>query len=333
MAFSENDIRPQSLTAGLAECYANDIARLLERREEFIEVDCPACGNAERRARMTKHGLTFVECTRCQTMYTSPRPTPSVLDYYYANSESYSYWNKYVFPASEKVRKDKIFAPRAERLSTAVAKYNIGTDLLLEVGAGFGTFGEAVKDLNLFDRIVAVEPTPDLAETCRQKGLEVIESPFEHIDHSQYQASAVAAFEVIEHLFSPRDFFEAASKLLVPGGVVFVSCPNGEGFDLEMMQEHASTVDQEHLNYFNPRSLPLLAESCGFEILEVSTPGQLDVELVRNKVLAGEVDLHGNAFLQKILIDKFDTYGQVFQQFLAENTLSGHLTMVARKPI
>lgn len=329
---TENDIRPDALMAGQAERFMNDVARLLERKSEFVEVGCPACGAQNSKHRFIKYEMNYVDCQECETMYISPRPTPAVLDYYYSNSENYAYWNELIFPASEAARRKNIFQPRAERLAAALSKFGVSRNMLLEVGSGFGTFAECARDLGLFDRIVAIEPTPDLAQTCRDKGFEVLESPFEHVDFSAYQASVVAAFEVIEHLFSPKEFFETAFKVLEPGGLVVVSCPNGKGFDVEMMQDLAGAVDVEHLNYFNPKSLSHLVESCGFAVLEAYTPGVLDVDLVHKKAVSGEIDLSGNAFLQKILLDEFDQYGLAFQRFLAENGLSGHLMLVARKP-
>lgn len=329
---TENDIRPDALMAGQAQRYMNDVARLLERKSEFVDVGCPACGSRNHKHRFIKYELNYVDCQECQSMFITPRPTPQVLDYYYSNSENYAYWNEFIFPASEDARRKNIFQPRAERLAEAVKKFGVSRNMLLEVGSGFGTFAKCVQELNLFDRIVAIEPTPDLAQTCRDKGLEVLESPFEHLDFSAYQASVVAAFEVIEHLFSPKEFFDTAYNVLEPGGLVVVSCPNGKGFDVEMLQELASAVDVEHLNYFNPKSLSRLAESCGFTVLEASTPGVLDVDLVHKKAKSGELDLSNNAFLKKILLDEFDQYGRSFQKYLAENGLSGHLMLVARKP-
>ena len=53
---------------------------------------------------------------------------------------------------------------------------------LYDVGAGYGTFCEEVSRLG-FDRVIALEPEPHLAQTCRDKGLEVIEAPVEQAQH------------------------------------------------------------------------------------------------------------------------------------------------------
>ena len=328
---TENEIRPDDLMAGQAERFANDVQRLSERRNEFVAAPCPACGATEHKFRFEKYHLSYVDCVPCGTLYITPRPSPAVLDWYYANSENYWYWNKYVFPASENARREKIFRPRAQRLADACKKFGLDKGTLLEVGAGYGTFAECVRDLGMFQRIIAVEPTPDLAQTCRAKGFEVIEKPIEHVDVSQYQADVVAAFEVIEHLFSPFDFLTLCRGVLRPGGLLMISCPNSRGFDMEILQDKAGAVDVEHLNYFHPDSLAHLAERCGFEVLEASTPGELDAELVRRKVLAGEHDLGRDRFLKRVLIDEWERAGASFQRFLAENRMSGHLMLVARK--
>ncbi len=332
MTLQEAEIRPDELMVGQAERFSNDIGRLMARRDEFVEVDCPACNAKRRTFAWRKYDLDFMSCDACRTVYISPRPTPALLDMYYSSSENYAYWNKYIFPASEAPRREKIFRPRARRLADACERYGVGTKMLLEVGAGFGTFGECVRELNLFERIVAVEPTPDLANTCRARGLEVIEKPIEHIDLALYQPDVVASFEVIEHLFEPENFLKACFRVLSPGGLLIISCPNGLGFDIGQLGPFSGAVDVEHLNYFNPTSLSYLAQGCGFDVLEVTTPGELDAELVRKEILAGNLDVANNFLLRQVLIEDWDRLSGPFQKFIAENGLSGHMMLVARKP-
>jgi hypothetical protein len=67
----------------------------------------------------------------------------------------------------------------------------------------------------------------------------------------------------------------------------------------------------------------------GFDVLEATTPGRLDAELVRDAVMRGERSL--DPFLQRVLVDEWDDLGWPFQQFLAANKLSSHMWIVARK--
>jgi SAM-dependent methyltransferase len=327
----EDEIRPDHLMQEQGLRFEADIARLLERRGEFVRVACPACGSESSRSAFQKYTLDYMVCSACETMYISPRPSPTLLEMYYSTSENYAYWNKYIFPASESARREKIFRPRAQRVVEICRRYGVATRTLLEVGAGFGTFCEEMRGLGVFERLIAVEPTPSLAESCRRRGIDVIEKPIEQVTLEPGKVDVVASFEVIEHLFCPRDYLEQCARLLQPGGMFIATCPNVQGFDIVVLGELSATVDVEHLNYFHPESLSLLVRSSGFDVLEVQTPGKLDAELVRKKVLAGEFDLGGQRFLKQILIDKWDQVGSAFQEFLAGNQLSSHMWLVARK--
>ena len=72
---------------------------------------CPACGSKNAEKAFEKYEMGYVVCSDCETMYINPRPAPEILEKYYATSENYRYWNKYIFPASEKPRREKIFRP------------------------------------------------------------------------------------------------------------------------------------------------------------------------------------------------------------------------------
>jgi SAM-dependent methyltransferase len=196
------------------------------------------------------------------------------------------------------------------------------------VGAGYGTFCEEVVRAGGFARVIALEPEPHLAQTCRDKGLEVIEAP---VERAQIEGGVdvVTNFEVIEHLFSPRAFLERCATLLKPGGQLIVTCPNVRGFDVETLGERSATVDAEHLNYLHPRSLGALLERCGFTVEESLTPGRLDAELVRKQALSGDPAL--DPFLQRVLIDDWDRLGGPFQDFLADQGLSSNMWIMARR--
>src|SRR5688572_25010294 len=122
--------------------FAADVARLLNNKHRFVDVACPACDSTANSLAFVKYDLRYVVCHECETMYVNPRPPLDVLANYYETSENYKYWNKYIFPASEAARREKIFRPRAERLVELCQRYDIGGSVLLEVGAGFGTFCE-----------------------------------------------------------------------------------------------------------------------------------------------------------------------------------------------
>lgn len=331
VSFGENDIRPEQMMVDKQQCVEADRQFLLDHHDQWVSVPCPACQADNPRPFGEKQGFAYVECEKCGTVYTNPRPSQAVLDEFYATSQNYAYWNRYIFPATAEVRRDRIFRPRAERLMDYCHTWQVSSGVLLEVGAAFGIFCEEVLKTGYFDRVIALEPTPDLAQTCRDKGLEVMESPIEKVE-GRAIAHVIAAFEVIEHLFSPIAFIQQCEQLLHPNGLLVLSCPNVRGFDVATLKTRSGTFDHEHINYFHPHSLPHLLKTCGFDLLDVQTPGKLDAELVRKAVLKQELSLESQPFLQTVLLDRWEELGQTFQEFLAANCLSSHMWVVAKKP-
>jgi 2-polyprenyl-3-methyl-5-hydroxy-6-metoxy-1,4-benzoquinol methylase len=331
MAFTENDIRPVAFDAGKREALERDLDWLRARRAGFVEVDCPACDGKDRGPAFEKFGFSFQRCAACGTAYMSPRATPELLGAFYTDSALYAFWNAHIFPASREARRANIFRPRAERLAEICRRERIDGGMLVEVGAANGIFCEEAKRTGCFRRVVAIEPGQALAETCRALGIETIARPFEAVESLDAPADVIASFETIEHVFSPADFLARCRRLLRPGGLVVLTCPNYEGFDIQALGAASDSLDAEHINMMNPEALTQLASRSGFEVVECTTPGALDAELVRNKALSGDIDLNAQPFLRTVLIERWDELGPAFQRFLQENRLSSHMWLVGRR--
>ena len=328
----ESEIRPENLMQENAALQIEDVQRLLTLADEFVEISCPACESRHYDIRFQKSGFTFVSCKECETLFINPRPTREMLAEYYGNARSLKHWNDCIFPMTEASRRAQIFAPRASRVVELCRKHGVATGTLLDVGAGFGTFCEEMMSLNVFDEVIAVEASHEMAETCRRRGISVIEGPIESVELDRRDVSVVSNFELIEHLFWPREFLLACAQALSLGGMLILTTPNIKGFDLLVLGALSDNVDgPNHLNYFHPSSLARLLEVCGFELMEMLTPGKLDAELVRSKILDGQLDVGTHPFLKHILVDTYESNGQAFQRFLAANGLSSHLWVVARK--
>ncbi len=326
----EEEIRPRDLMAGLAVEVEADRSWLMDRVSQFVSVTCPVCESIGKPA-FEKKGFQYERCEECRTAFMNPRPSQNLLHQFYEQSRTYAYWNACVFPQSESIRREKIFVPRAERVVGFCQKYGTSTRTILEIGAGFGTFCEESKSRNIFDRVIALEMTPDLAASCRSRGLEVLEQPVESLSIPDQSIDVIAAFETLEHLFSPKEFLKACHRLLAKNGLLVITCPSIDGFDVMTLKEISDTIDHEHVNYLNPESISQLASDCGFDVAETLTPGKLDADIVRNKVLAGNFSLDEQPWLKHILIDRWNVLGEKFQEFLAANQLSTHMWMIATR--
>jgi len=331
--FSVDNIRPTRFDNDHQRVLSEDIEMLLSRKNEFVKCKCPACDIDDYEFQFLKRGFSYVRCRNCHTMYVNPRPSRDVLKWFYRNSKNYEFWNNVIFPASEESRHNNIIVPRANKTIEICNKYKTKTDSLLEVGAGFGTYCAEIQSRGAFRKVVAIEPTPNLAATCRKRNIDTIESPIEEIQLSpDSKFDVIVNFEVIEHVFSPKEFLSHIHRMLNHDGLLILSCPNGDGFDVKTLKTESDTVDHEHLNYFNTYSIGVLLNSCGFKTLEVFTPGRLDAELIRKKIISGEFKLEDDdELLRHILTEGWNKLGVVFQQFLVKNSMSSNMWVVAQK--
>jgi len=327
----ESELCPPNLLRGQERAFAKDIKRYQKRRCEFVFVRCPACKKKNSRKVFEKFTFIYRQCLHCKTIFMSPRPTARQMHEYYANSENYRYWAKYIFPAYKAIRKDKINRPRLEEIIEICKTHKIPRTHLVEIGAGFGSFAELVKTEKAFRSVTAVEPTPEMAEQCRKRGIKVFQKRIEDLNNEVPKANVVVAFEVIEHLFDANKFFLQVKKLLAPKSILVITCPNSQGFDILTLGKGSLAVDAEHVNLFNPFSISILGSRNGFKVVNLKTPGKLDTELVRNSLLKNKYILKNNKFLEHILINKWETYGEKFQNFLAENLLSSHMITFFQK--
>ena len=329
--FRETDIRPDEMIEKQIEYIEADRKSLLNKKKKFVEVCCPACDSSDSKTAFVKNELKYVTCNICKTLYINPRPTAEILGKFYSESAVYEYWNKSIYPASDKARRKFIFRPRVKKIVNICRKYDLKNVVMVEVGAGYGTFCDEARTSGFFKDVIAIEPTRAGAESCRKKKIHVLEEPIENVSLGNETIDIIASFEVIEHLFSPRELLVSCSRLLRKGGLIVLSCPNIMGFDNMVLGAVSPSIDHEHLNYFNPNSLAHLITDCGFRVLETLTPGKLDAEIVRKQVLMGNYTLDDQLFLRQILIDKWDEVGLNFQNFLSENLLSSHMWIVASK--
>ena len=323
-----DDIRPDALMKRKEGHLEADKQWLRDRRDGFVRVDCVACGGARLEPEFEKEGFSYERCADCATLLMNPRAPVEMLHEFYERSENYAFWNEHIFPASEDTRRERIFRPRVERLLGLCSSLGVSEGTMLEAGAGFGTFAALVAEMSAFERVIALEPTPSLAESCRGRGVETVEAPFESNGLAESSIDVIAAFEVLEHLFSPEEFVREAGRLLRPGGLVVISVPNIAGFDTLVLGKEANAIDHEHVNYFNPASLGALLERFGFEVAESLTPGRLDVDLVRRATEAG-AEADPGPFVRHLIEDRADAH-EAFQDFLAANRLSSHLWVVGR---
>jgi SAM-dependent methyltransferase len=183
--------------------------------------------------------------------------------------------------------------------------------LVLDVGCSVGWFLEAAAARGC--RCLGIEPDAFFCERAREAlpaSIELAQGYFPADLPPGWAPFDVITFhDVFEHLPDPRAMLRACRERLTSGGVTVLSLPSADGFVYQigrllyrlgwkgplerMYQVH---YPFPHLFYFTPKSLALLAQRAGFEVVHI---GRLDGFAVSGALARARMD-EGGGVMQAV---------------------------------
>jgi 2-polyprenyl-3-methyl-5-hydroxy-6-metoxy-1,4-benzoquinol methylase len=316
----------------------NEYFRLIEedvnalvRFDKMTHINCPACNGKIFDKAFEKTKFTYVECSSCNTLFANPRPSPENIIDFYRDSKSERYWVDEFFTPMIEARREKIFKPRVDEFLKRFTDEDMSDMIIGDIGAGFGIFLEELKKKAECKRLFAIEPSLAMADICRSKGLEVINKGFEDVTaDEQNRFNILTSFELLEHLIDPYKFMLKVNDILGEKGYFMFTTLNGGGFDIQLLKEKCKAVFPPiHINFFNPESVRILAERSGFEVLDISTPGQLDWDKVECVYREEATDI--GYFWRQVADNVSEEGKKSFQKWLSKNGLSSYMEVLLRK--
>ena len=328
----EADIRPKALFDQYLALVAADARALLADQASFVPVPCPACGGTGASS-FVKQGYRYACCETCGSLFLSPRPTAARMARFYDEAESVKFWSTDFYRQTADSRREAMFRPRARMAAEMADRFALpAAARLVDVGAGYGLFLEEARATGRFVRPVAVEPAEPLAAVCRDKGFQVVEKSAEEVGDGEVAADLATAFEVLEHVNEPLAFLSAIGRLLAPGGLAILTTLTASGFDIQVLWDRAKGVyAPHHVNLMTVAGLERLIARAGLDLVELVTPGKLDVDIVANTVQELP-DFPLDRFTRGLLAAPAESRA-AFQAFLAANRFSSHVRFIVRRPV
>ncbi len=136
--------------------------------------------------------------------------------------------------------------------------------------------------------------------------------------------------ESLDRVDDPTSLLSRVRSHLSEKGLLFVTALVFSGYDMAVLgAKNLYLCPPDRTNCFTRKGLEVLLEGAGFDLLEVSTPGVLDLEIVRaHRLQDPALALSG---FDRQLIEADDATRQEFQGFLQRRGLSSFARFVARK--
>jgi SAM-dependent methyltransferase len=220
---------------------------------------CDLCGHSDfevlsRFDRRQKPLVTEV-CTHCGLVSHQQIPTEEELAAFYATKYRWEY-HRELRPGARRVMRAWQNGPRIYR---QVAPWLAERSRVLEVGAGIGC---TVKAFELQGHEASgIEPNDGFQAYSREQLRAAVSKAYVFDVPPQPVNDLVLLVHVIEHFCSPRTALEHLHKLIRPGGLLYVECPN-----LGAVATREKTFHFAHIHNFTPGTLTTMARHTGFEV-------------------------------------------------------------------
>ncbi len=154
---------------------------------------------------------------------------------------------------------------------------NAGPVRLMDVGCGTGGF---LRFASTFGMTVYGFDASKAQVEFAQRDLPTVRhatSPSEYVTSlgdKEIRFDLATMWDVLEHLRCPAEFLASLRQTLRPGGMLFVSTPNGKAmlwkrkiFSIFDPDWDRKWIPWEHVNYFSLRSLDSYLRRAGYEVL------------------------------------------------------------------
>jgi len=238
---------------------------------EPVKQSCAIC-HGDLRLKFAKYSepvgkdFNIYVCRSCKNWQISPLPSASELRDLYENSYFSKRTNRgYDDYTSQKVRASIVST--LEKNLAGLDFYTWETTLTgkfsLEIGAAAGYFVEYLKDRNWNSMGIDISKT--MTDAAQKRGLNMIHGDFLEENFTK-KFDLVAMWATLEHLPDPGRYVLKISRLLKPGGRLYLTTTN-TGFWANVYGKRWRFLNvPEHIFYFNQKSLAVLFEQSGLTI-------------------------------------------------------------------
>jgi len=257
-------------------------------------------------------GLTYGRCPETGSLFLMDLPAADRWEKVLGAVVRYRQAPKGFHTAVSGSRAENVYAPKLDWIQTTLRLQEVRRPTILEVASVPSDFTTLLTDSGFFQNVETISETA--------------------LAHSggTGQVDAAILLEALDRSDDPQALIKAAHRRIAQNGLIFITALVTSGFDFCVLGlNNRYLCPPDRTNSFSLQGLEAFIKEAGFQLLEVSTPGILDVEIVQAH-LKHDPDIKLSPFERQLLSSDDDTRHR-FQAFLQERGLSSFARIVGRK--
>ena len=237
------------------------------RAANSISEECPACGHTGGRVWLRApdrfHGrhemYLLVRCPACQLVWLSGPPKPVDMSRHYTDA-----YHKLISASGEN-------SPERWRDRKATLNLHKRSGSLLDLGCSSGAFLQSLPKDSW--KLCGIEMSADCARTAEaNSGARVFVGNILDAPFPTESFDVITCFDVLEHLYEPRQVMAKVAGWLKPGGIFYVLVPNVDSAEARVFGSYWHGLElPRHLFHYSPASLKFLAELAGLREVSIET--------------------------------------------------------------
>jgi len=298
--------------------------------EKRVHSACTGCGRRHCELAFIKNGFTYKHCNSCGSLFVSPRPTEAMLRSFYRHSRAMKFWKREIMLSTLTIRKNFQISPLTHWLESIINRHFGNASIhAIDYTPSITTVWDTKKLMTRSTHLTLAEPLLfEKTTSVHAKGSLRIANTMQSISGT---ADIITAFGVLERVYNPQDILTTIAKKCRKNGLLLMTTNTMSGFEYQLLGGHSHRIVPPYrLNLLTIEALQKLLTKAGFKIINCSTPGKLDAEIVASTVAQNPAIVVPEFF--KYLFRRRDhTTLKSFQDFLQLSNLSSHLRIVARK--
>lgn len=142
-------------------------------------------------------------------------------------------------------------------------------------------------------------------------------------------ADIVCAIDTLQRQQNPKAYLQGIYESLNDKGLLLLTTRAGMGFDIVTLKGASDSIyPLDHIFLPSTEAMKEVLEEVGFKVLEITTPGILDMQYIENQ----ENHIPQEQIFQRYLLNMKDKrLLERMQIFLQSNNLSSYMRVVAKK--